>query len=342
MRKVYMLTLLLMVLTSISGVAYAHDHRTVDGYTLVVGFLVEPAYEGVMNGLDIRVTKELDHSAHENHKHSKEDESGSMDVKEHGGVFGSPALGQGQTFRFEVMEMFDGVTIPYHNHQNHEMTGLIKVSHNADLSGIVEIEIHDDMYMPSDVTVQPGTVLQWTNISTLPQTATSGEVPKENLMEGHHQELPVEGLEETLNVEIVHLASGISKQMRLRPVFHSSGQYTADLIPTSTGVYEIRLYGTIEDTQINESFISKGGGGGFSDVESSEVIQFPASVIEIREIEAATRGVQKQIQILEDMVSTSDNNVRTAVIIAAVGVISGVMGMILGVWALMMLNRRRE
>lgn len=342
MKRVYMLTLLLMVLTGISGEVYAHDHRAVEGYTLVVGFLVEPAYEGVMNGLDIRVTKELDHSEHENQEHRKEDELASMDVKEHGGVFGSPALSQEQTFSFEVTDMFDGITIPYHNHQNHEMTGSIKVSHNAELSGIVDIEIHDNMYMPSDVSVKPGTVLRWTNISTFPQTATSGEVPKGNVIGGHHQEVPVEGLEETLHVEIVHLASGISKEMRLRTVSHSPGQYTADLIPTSTGVYEIRVYGTIEETQINESFISKGGGGGFSDVESSEIIQFPASVIEIREIEAATRGVLKQIQILEDMVSTSDNNVTTAVIIAAVGVISGFLGMILGAWALVMLNRRRE
>ena len=222
------------------------------------------------------------------------------------------------------------------------MTGSIKVSHNTDLSGTVDIEIHDNMYMPSDVTVKPGTVLRWTNNSTVAQTATSGEVPKENITTGHHQEVPVEGLEETLNVEIVHLASGLSKEMRLRTVSHSPGQYTADLIPTSTGVYEIRVYGTIEETLINESFISKGGGGGFSDVESSEVIQFPSSVIQIREIEAATRGVQKQLQILEDLASTSEHDVTTAVIMAAVGVTSGVMGMILGAWALMKLNRRRE
>ena len=328
MKRVYMLTLLLMVLTGMPGEVYAHDHRAIEGYTLVVGFLVEPAYEGVMNGLDIRVTKELDHLEHENQKH--------------GGVFGSPVLANGQTFKFKMMDMLDGLTIPYHNHLNHEMMGSITVSHDAELSGSVDIEIHDNMYIPSDVTVNPGTVLIWTNISTIPQTVTSGEAPKDNGSAAHHGEVPVEGLEETLNVEIVHLASGISKEMELRTVFLKPGQYTADLIPTSTGVYEIRVYGTIEETEINESFISKGGGGGFSDIESSEVVQFPVNVLQLREIEAATRGVQKQLQIIEDVASIADNNVATAIIISVVGVTSGVVGMILGAWALVMLNRRRE
>ena len=107
-------------------------------------------------------------------------------------------------------------------------------------------------------------------------------------------------------------------------------------------MYEIRVYGTIEETEINESFISKGGGGGFSDIESSEVVQFPVNVLQLREIEAATRGVQKQLQIIEDVASIADNNVATAIIISVVGVTSGVVGMILGAWALVMLNRRRE
>jgi hypothetical protein len=38
--------------------ASAHEHRTVAGdYELVVGFLNEPAYEGQLNGLDLRVTR---------------------------------------------------------------------------------------------------------------------------------------------------------------------------------------------------------------------------------------------------------------------------------------------
>ena len=39
-----------------SGRAYAHERRTVGPYQLVVGWLNEPAYVGLMNSLDLRVT----------------------------------------------------------------------------------------------------------------------------------------------------------------------------------------------------------------------------------------------------------------------------------------------
>jgi hypothetical protein len=42
---------------------------------------------------------------------------------------------------------------------------------------------------------------------------------------------PVEGLEETFQVEITHVPSGASKTMSLRTVFGEPGHYTADLIP---------------------------------------------------------------------------------------------------------------
>ncbi|MBI5030380.1 MAG: hypothetical protein HZB51_07625 [Chloroflexi bacterium] len=38
------------------GVALAHEQRTVGKYNFVVGFLTEPAYSGLPNGLDLRIT----------------------------------------------------------------------------------------------------------------------------------------------------------------------------------------------------------------------------------------------------------------------------------------------
>jgi len=48
-----------VVLSSIgvfAGTAAAHERRTVGPYTLVVGWLNEPGYVGLMNSLDLRVT----------------------------------------------------------------------------------------------------------------------------------------------------------------------------------------------------------------------------------------------------------------------------------------------
>jgi hypothetical protein len=49
----------LVVVTSFiayAGTAAAHERRTIGPYQLVVGWLNEPAYVGVMNSLDLRVT----------------------------------------------------------------------------------------------------------------------------------------------------------------------------------------------------------------------------------------------------------------------------------------------
>jgi hypothetical protein len=41
---------------AIPGLAAAHERRDVDRYTFVVGWIVEPAFEGQKNGIDLRVT----------------------------------------------------------------------------------------------------------------------------------------------------------------------------------------------------------------------------------------------------------------------------------------------
>ena len=47
--------LLLFMLTA--GAALAHEQRVIGPYTLVVGFAVEPAFEGQKNGVDLRVSE---------------------------------------------------------------------------------------------------------------------------------------------------------------------------------------------------------------------------------------------------------------------------------------------
>ena len=49
-------TLALLVSLLSVGVALAHEQRAVGKYNFVVGFLTEPAYAGLPNGLDLRIT----------------------------------------------------------------------------------------------------------------------------------------------------------------------------------------------------------------------------------------------------------------------------------------------
>jgi hypothetical protein len=51
----WLLAILLPVLVSATRTAGAHERREVGAYQLVVGFLTEPAFEGLKNGVDLRV-----------------------------------------------------------------------------------------------------------------------------------------------------------------------------------------------------------------------------------------------------------------------------------------------
>ena len=58
-RLISLAAVAIVVATSfiaLSGTAAAHERRTVGPYQLVVGWLNEPAYVGLMNSLDLRVT----------------------------------------------------------------------------------------------------------------------------------------------------------------------------------------------------------------------------------------------------------------------------------------------
>ncbi len=316
-----------------AGSVMGHEQRDVGKYKMVVGFIVEPAFEGIKNGLDFRITKTAE---------AMDAMDMGPDLMEHGAVFGSPALAPGESFSFEVTHDLEDQTLTYHSHENHDLVGTITVSDSADQSGTVEVEIRDAMMMPADVTVQPGTVIKFANMASSPQTATSG-MPSEI---GHEHEaepvaVPVEGLEETIQFEITHVASGKSKVMPIRTIFRDPGHYTADLIPTVPGIYEFRLFGTIEGTEINEIFISRGGGGGFGDVEGSVELQFPETLPEVREIEGAVRGAQSSADGAVDAALSADDSASTAKVIGVIGIVLGAVGIATGAGGTMFAMRKR-
>jgi hypothetical protein len=55
-KVVSILTLAMLGTALISSAVWAHEQRNVHNYSLEVGFFTEPAIEGQMNGLDLRVT----------------------------------------------------------------------------------------------------------------------------------------------------------------------------------------------------------------------------------------------------------------------------------------------
>ena len=138
------------------------------------------------------------------------------------------------------------------------------------------------------------------------------------------QALPVEGVEKTLKVEVTHVPSGVSKTFDLRTIFRDPGHYTTDLILTAPGYYRFRFFGTIEGTQVNETFNSRSGGGGFNDVESSAGLQFPQQLPEVRELASAVKGAEASATKAQDTAGSSRNLAVAGIVLGALGIASGI------------------
>ena len=156
--------------------------------------------------------------------------------------------------------------------------------------------------------------------------------------------VPVEGLEGNLQVEVTHVPTGTSQVFDLDAVFGDPGHYVAGLIPTASGVYEFRVFGTLEGMTVDETFASTGGGGGFDDIRSSANLQFPEQLPELREVVGAVQGARDIAQQAQDAAlaaqgdggeGDTDGNalVVVALIIGIVGALLGAGGIFLAVQA---------
>ncbi len=144
-------------------------------------------------------------------------------------------------------------------------------------------------------------------------------------------EEPVAGVDQTLQVEVTHIASGVSKTLDLQPVKGEPGRYTADLIPTAPGEYRFRFFGAIEGLAVDEAFES--GHDQFSAVESAKDLQIPEQQLELREVGSALRGSM-------DSTAQAQNSAAAATALASAGLALGAIGVLAGVGALV-INRKR-
>ena len=219
-----------------AAVISAHDHRAVGDYQFTVGFAVEPAIEGVGNGVQLKVDK----SAAQGH---------GSNAGHHGGTNSGGAA---------------------HDH---------------------------------------------------------GEV------------VPVEGLEHTLQVEVTHLGSGVSKSMRLSRIIGDPGHYRAALIPTAPGHYRFRFFGTVEGNPVDETFES--GPNTFSTVNPAGDLYFPERQATVREIEGAVRGSQSSAEGAQDAAIEASGSASAARMLGIVGIVLGVLGVGTGAAGLAVGLRRR-
>ena len=136
---------------------------------------------------------------------------------------------------------------------------------------------------------------------------------------------PVEGLERSLKVAVA-FGGGQAKEFPLRARFGMAGQYIADLIPTRSGAYVFTFTGTIDGQQVNERFES--GPGRFNDVEAATALQFPVP---------EPSGAQ-----LQQALSEAQQQASTARTLAIGGLVAGLLGLLLGGYALTRARRANE
>ncbi len=226
------------VLSLTVGAVSAHEGREVGDYRINIGWIVEPAYEGFMNGVEIRVTRVA--------------ESGSDD-------------------------------------------------HGESASTSKEDDAGDGMAMADH----------------------------------HGDSAAVEGLKNTLQVEVIYVPTGASRVVNLSADVYEPGRYTAALLPTTPGVYEFRVFGAIEGMQVDETFASKGGGGGFDDIRPLAALQFPDELPSAREMESAVRGAISTAEQARDAVEEGPG------VLSIVALALGLSGAVLGIACLVVGLRRR-
>lgn len=82
---------------------------------------------------------------------------------------------------------------------------------------------------------------------------------------------PVEGLEETLEAEVVF--GDARRALEISPRFGEPGAYRSVFFPTAAGAYTFRIFGEVDGQPIDESFTS--GPDTFSEVQDTAGGQFP-------------------------------------------------------------------
>lgn len=172
--------------------------------------------------------------------------------------------------------------------------------------------------------------------------------PNDPMNSGAEGATPVEGLEQTLQVEIG--AGGVTKVMQLDPAFRDPGAYRAPFYPTVATTLTYRIFGTINDTpvnltftcsaageagaepnneevQVSEGVIRKGIAGGYGCPEPRTEIGFPEPYLSNNEMAASLQQIQSDVSSIRSTVgsgSADDNS------IVWVGVGLGIAGIAIG------------
>jgi hypothetical protein len=119
-------------------------------------------------------------------------------------------------------------------------------------------------------------------------------------------------------------------------IFGEPGNYNADLVPTRPGTWEFRLYGTVEGTDVDETFTS--GPETFGDIIDPASVAFPAADPNNAELSERLQTEADRVAALE---SETEKDVSSARSFGMIGLIVGALGLIAAVTVGAMVMRKR-
>ena len=348
--------------------ALAHEGREVGSYELDVGFINEPAYEGMLNGVSLTVTRAVssegsgdadDTDGESMHAGGDDDEDASdadalalefvADVEAHGAHFHSPTLNQGTTFTFEITEDLRGLDVPYHIHPG-DFEGLVSVNVDDGDGSEYTVDVTSEGLSQEMVIVGVGDTVVWSNNTNFAASVMSGPLSSMTGESGEGDGMmamakgeagdAVTGLASTLQVDVAHLATGGLVTLTFRESETIPGRYEATFIPTAVGEYEFRVYGDIEGESVDETFTA--GPDTFDTVESADAIQFPNSFRSARQLENAVYGAQDEAAVATDEARRGSNSANIALGLAIVAALAGIAGAALGGYAFLVTRNRNS
>ena len=320
-RAAILLTVLFAVLGT--GTVLAHEGRDVGDYNFVVGFINEPAVEGMLNGVSLRITSlvvEEDHAPHGGMDMSMDDEMATeIDLVSHGGIF-VDELAVGDYYEFTFDDDFEDLTVPFHAHPI-ETQGSIMIGHDNPAASEILVEIHENGFVPAMVMIQAGTTVKFENHMIEPTVLMSG--PLNDVAPEAYAPITLNAVTgvTTLQVEVTHVASSVSQIMDLNETWNSPGHYKSEFIPTSPGAYNFRFFGDLQGQTIDESFESSNTT--FDEVTNATDIQFPVQLSGPRETENAARGALETANAAGSDASSANTLAAIAVALAFLGLVLG-------------------
>lgn len=130
---------------------------------------------------------------------------------------------------------------------------------------------------------------------------------------------PVEGLDKTLNAEVIVGGAAKKMQLTLEPAFNNPGHYEGHFIPTAPGDYTFHISGKVQDKDVDESFSS--GPQTFDPVDDPADLQFPDKLSTTAELQSSITALQNK---------SSGGSDDTARVLGIIGIIAGVVGVAAG------------